>query len=514
VPITHPTPATLDQLAAGTLADPAAQRAVARHLLRQCAVCTGYLRGAMERARAVRRKPAPAAPPPFSRLTARPVEPAGLAAPAPPTPAAAPEPAAISATPEISAKSAISATSAIPAASGLSATQEERGAERYREVVLGSLARSAGGRTAISGDAIHAAACWNLLAGTPPSRRLALVCADPRFHQWGLAARLLETAADTADGSPAAAREGCWLALAIADRLPAARYPPSLVSDLRARARGRLADALRLEGRPAAARRAVEQAWQALEEGSGDPLERAALLSLEANLELTLGDFGAAARLLRPAAAVFRLYRQPGEEGRALYHLALALGFEDPQRGAATARRALARIDAAADPYLDLAARHALIWFLNDGGEERRALHLLGSARPLYRKLGESAADKLMPWLEARICRRLGELTAAERGLTAVWHGFRGAGLQQELALVSLDLAEAFLAQGKRRHALRLLTTFQATLVHWRMHSEGLAAWLLLVREAAAETRQAQSLLQEAALYFRRAWRRRLPFRH
>jgi tetratricopeptide (TPR) repeat protein len=455
----HPTPAALDQLAAGTLADPAAQRAIARHLLRRCTVCTGYLRGATERARADRRRSPLAPPAPKGRLEV----------------------------------------------------------ESYAEIVTHSLARSAGRRAAIAGDAVHVTACWNLLAGTPPSRRLALVCADPRFHQWALAVRLVETAADTAAGSPTAAREWCRLALAVAYRLPAQRYPASLVSDLRARARGRLADALRLEGRYAVARRAIAQAWLELEEGSGDPLERASLLCLEANLELTLGDFGAAARLLRPAAAVYRLYRQPGEEGRALYHLALALGYEDPQRGAATARRALARIDAAAEPNLDLAARHALIWFLNDGGEERRALRLLGDARPLYRRLGESDPDKLLPWLEARICRRLGEVAAAERGLTAVWHSFRGAGLRQELALVSLDLAEAFLAQGKRRHALRLLTTFQATLVHWRMHSEGLAAWLLLVRlvrEAAAETSRAQALTQHAALYFRRAWRRRLPFRY
>ncbi len=37
-----------------------------------------------------------------------------------------------------------------------------------------------------------------------------------------------------------------------------------------------------------------------------------------------------------------------------------------------------------------------------------------------------------LPWLEARICRCLGRLEAAERGLAAVWHDFREAEFRQE----------------------------------------------------------------------------------
>jgi hypothetical protein len=452
----HPTPAMLAQLAAGTLADPAAQRAVAQHLLRQCPVCLRHLRG-----------------------TAGPV-------PAPVGGAHRPSP--------------------LPPLS-------DPPADAYPELLSRNLASTASSRSRLAGDTLHAAASWNLLEGAPPSRRLALVRGDARFHQWALAARLLDTAAGVAAADPAEAEDRCRLALAIADRLPADRYPAGLLADLRARAHGLLAEALRRAGRFAAAGRAINRAWQTLDDGSGDPLERAALLSLEANLDLALGDFAAAVSRLRPAAAAYRLHRQPADEGRALYKLSLALGFENPRRGAATAHRALTRIDAAADPHLHLAARHALIWYLNDGGEPWRALHLFAGARRLYLLLGESAPHKLMPWLEARLCRRLGELAAAERGLTAVWHGFRAAGRHQELTLVTLDLAETYLAQGKIRHALRLLTSFQATLLHWRMHSEGLAAWLLLLREAATEATRAQALAQEASLYFRRAWRRSLPFR-
>jgi hypothetical protein len=445
----HPTPEMLLQLATGTLADPAAQRAVARHLLRRCAVCTHVLQGAVEGTRAGR---------PSRRLADPP-------------------------------------------------------ADAYPEILNRSLARTAAGRAAIAGDAVHTLACWTLLAGTPPPRRLALVRSDPRFHQWALAERLLDTAADTPRDAPDDAALACRLALAIADRLPANRYPESLLHDLRARAHAHLAEALRRDGRFAGARRAIGRAWEEADLGSGDPLERAALLRHQAHLELSLGDFAAAAALLRPAAAAYRLHRQPADEGKALYLLALALGYEDPRRGAATARRALARIDAAADPRLDLAARHALIWFLNDAGEARLALDLLAGARSLYRRLGDTDALQRLPWLEARICLNFGEISAAERGLAGVWHDFRGAGYRQDLTLVSLDLVGSYLAQGKSRHALRLLVSFQDTLIHWRMHPEGLAVWLLLLREAAAESVRAHALTQKAALYFRRAWRRRLPFR-
>ena len=102
---------------------------------------------------------------------------------------------------------------------------------------------------------------------------------------------------------------------------------------------------------------------------------------------------------------------------------------------------------------------------------------------------------------------------------------------------MSLDLAEALTAQGKHRHALRLLTSCEGSLRQWRMHGEGLAAWRLVVAAAAAagsadragggnagggsrggggwsdeEAEAVQALLRAAALYFRRAWRRALPF--
>jgi hypothetical protein len=61
-----------------------------------------------------------------------------------------------------------------------------------------------------------------------------------------------------------------------AERLPEGSYPDGLGHDLRGRALGALAGALRLDEQLEAARATLAMAWEALDEGSGDPLERAA----------------------------------------------------------------------------------------------------------------------------------------------------------------------------------------------------------------------------------------------
>jgi tetratricopeptide (TPR) repeat protein len=382
----------------------------------------------------------------------------------------------------------------------------------YDSAFAGSLARSGAGAAAIRAEQLQAAALWATIEGTPPPLRLKLIAADPRCHTWALASRFLDAAAQFHWQDTPRGLEACRLALAIAERLPEAAYPAGLTHDLRCRALASLADALRLDHQLEAAQARLLQAWEALGEGTGDPLERAALLRVEASLQTTLGDYAAAVARLRSAASIYRLYGDRHQEGRTLQKLALAVGWEDPVEGTRCAERALALIEPGRQPRIELASRHALIWFLNDCGLAWQALDLLEQSRPLYLQLGESPPRLLLPWLEARICRRLGQLAAAERGLVAVWHDFREAGFPQELTQVSLDLAEVYIAQGKTRHAIRLLKSFHGILGQWGMHTEGMAAWLLLIEAAAGETRRAQDLTRQAARYFRWAWRRPLPF--
>src|SRR5258708_10800571 len=212
----------------------------------------------------------------------------------------------------------------------------------YDAALAGGLARSAAGIAGIQADRLEGVELWTALQDVRRSRRLALVTGEPRFQAWALAARLLEGAGGRQWRDSGEEIDWCRLAFAIAGRLPADRYPAALGGDLRARALGGLADALRLDGSLAAAGEALEGAWGALDSGSGDPLERAALLRLAANLQLTLGDGAAAVELLRPAAEIYQLYGDRHQQGRTLQKLALAVGHDDPQAGVSLAQRAVA----------------------------------------------------------------------------------------------------------------------------------------------------------------------------
>jgi hypothetical protein len=381
----------------------------------------------------------------------------------------------------------------------------------YDQAFAGSLARSSEGIAGIHADQLEAAALWATIEGTPEPLRRKLIASDPHYHTWALASRFLDAAAETHWQDSPGRLAACRLALAIAERLPETAYPPGLTHDLLARALGSLADALRLAHQLDAARAALQTAGLALKRGTGDDLERAALLRVGASLELASGDPAAAARLLRRAASVYRLYGDGHEEGRTLQRLALVVGHDDPAQGVGLAERALELIDPVREPRSELAARHSLVWFLNDRGLGWEALDLLERTRPLYLLCRESQPRLTLPWLEARICRGLGHLEAAERGLAAVWHDFREAGFRQELTLVSLDLAEVYLAQEKARQAVRLLRAFRPTLARWRMHEDGIARWLLLIDAAPGEPARAQALTREAARYYRRTWPRLVP---
>src|SRR5258708_1988017 len=257
----------LDQLLADTLADGEA-RWVLAHLFGRCKPCLRAMRAALDRWR---------------------VQPALV---------------------NISGRSADAyAAGPLEAAAG-------DGPDAHDGIATRSLERSAAGAAAIRAQQLETARLAALLDATPRSQRLELIGADPRFHSWPLASRLLDAAAEFHWEEAGTGLEGCRLALAIAERLPAASYPDSLTGDLLARAHGALADALRLDGRLASARKSLERAWQAIELGTGDPLEQAGLLRLEANLQLTLGDGAAAAAPPRPPAAVHRLPGGPHPPGR------------------------------------------------------------------------------------------------------------------------------------------------------------------------------------------------------
>jgi hypothetical protein len=357
---------------------------------------------------------------------------------------------------------------------------------------------------------LQATSLWAELEPLAPTQRSILVAADERFREWALVDRLLELANDRGVDDRHAGLALAELALLLVGLLRPSRYPEALLADKRAAVLAALAGARRRTGDWRGAEAALSGARTALGSGSGDPLEDANLLHLEARLQLDLGQSDAAIRPLRRAAAIYHRLGEPAREGQVALLWAHAEGHRAPARGVELARRALSLFDAGSEPRGALAARHALIWFLNDSGASHEALSLLDEARPLYRQLGLTPPAFQQRWLEARIGYRLGNLEAAEQTYRSVWREFRSAGFNQDLTLVSLNLAEVFVRQDRTRRAALLLSTYESTLRRFKMHPDGLTLWGDLRASVADETDRTLGRLHDAALYFREAWCRPL----
>jgi tetratricopeptide (TPR) repeat protein len=341
--------------------------------------------------------------------------------------------------------------------------------------------------------------------------RLAVIKADRRFHSWGLFDRMLAKYLDYCRNDPRAGAELVHLALAVIETLDPAKFPEKRRADLRAEALAALGNAKRLAGRFDDARSTLKAAREHLEKGTGDPLQEANIISMEASLIRDLGRFEEAASLLNRPLEIYREAEDPNACAKVLIKQANAIGYSDPQKAIPLLQDALALLDTAEEPRLELCARHNLVWFLNDDGRTEEALTFLELSRPLYKAFADSWTQLRLHWIEARLARSLGGLEEAEATLRKLWAAFGERNFVYEQTLVSIELAEVYTAQGKWGEAMRLVEEFYGVLEGWGMHREGLAFWILFSRSLTTHARMRATLdaaaFRAAELYYHRAWR-------
>ena len=147
-----------------------------------------------------------------------------------------------------------------------------------------------------------------------PEHRAMLMRNHPRFQTWGLLERLAEQGRERSFEDPEAGEEMARLGLSLADRLDSGLYGADRVDDLRGRLWAYLGNARRLRSDLAGAEEAFASALRHLRRGSGDLLERAVVLDLQASLRRDQRRFAEAMRLLRRA---LEAYRELGETHRA-----------------------------------------------------------------------------------------------------------------------------------------------------------------------------------------------------
>jgi tetratricopeptide (TPR) repeat protein len=346
--------------------------------------------------------------------------------------------------------------------------------------------------------------CAALLAA-PAGQREACLRDDARLRTWGVLERLVEQSAETAIQSPPRSEEQARLALRLSDLLDRDRHPGALIEDLRARAWAHLGNARRVGSDLRGAAAAFAAAATHLARGTGDPLERALLLDLEASLLRDQRRFREAQTLLRRAVGIFLHEGEKHRAGRSLVNLSTVHEHAAaPEQAIEPLHRALGLIDGEAEPRLLLCAVHNLITNLVGCGRCREARALAGRARPLYRATPDAWTRNRRLWVLGRIAFGLGRPRSAETLFRAARDGFIAEGVPYDTALVSLDLALLFAGQGRTRELRRLAEEMMPIFASRQIHREALAALTFL--KSAVEAEQAsEELVRRVAAYLRRA---------
>ncbi|HEV7509722.1 MAG TPA: hypothetical protein VGS07_32920 [Thermoanaerobaculia bacterium] len=394
---------------------------------------------------------------------------------------------------------------------GLGSSRKVGWEEAYEEVFQRALAFATEEEQRLALERLRGWEQWSSLESLNPQARIAVVEADESFHTWGLYDRLLEASRWYMRKEPAEAVDIVRLAISVAERLDTAVLGGKRVADLLAASWAALGNVKRIASDFEGARSAFNEAWRFVAEGTGEPLEAAHIISLEASYIKSIGEFEIAESALEEALEIYRKADDPHQQGRTLLQMGDVIGHVNPGRALDHIRKALALIDTARDPRLELCARHDLAWFLMEGGRTEEALAVLDRARPLYRKFSDAFTQLRLHWLEGKIAANLGDLAGAESILGQLWEEFRVRDLNQEVVLVSIDLAKVLTWKGDVARAADLVGQCYSIMKSWGLHRDALAAWLVL-QQTLAQGHGLGDIFQRIEAYYRRHWGRPAAF--
>ncbi|HVG09544.1 MAG TPA: tetratricopeptide repeat protein, partial [Thermoanaerobaculia bacterium] len=274
-----------------------------------------------------------------------------------------------------------------------------------------------------------------------------------RYASLALCELLLRKSRDLGIDDPERARKAADLAVQVAEQLDLDLYGAPVVQDVRAMAWAYLAESRRVQAEVHLAESSMDKAEQLLEQGSGDPLARAELLTLKASLAGYCGRFDEAIRILNRASSIYRRLDERHLLGRTLLKKGTLLGNAGQHATALRLiRRSIDLIDPPREPRLIVCATHNLIWFLNESGRSGEADACLGGARRLYEQVGDRRHLSRLRWLEGKLASRPRE---AEGALLAARDGLAREGLAYEAALAAMDLAVLYVQERREADMLR-----------------------------------------------------------
>jgi hypothetical protein len=177
-------------------------------------------------------------------------------------------------------------------------------------------------------ERVEAPRLLRALADQPEERRCAEIEAKPVYRTWALCELLQDASHECAFQDPVHCLDMARLGVKLAMRLDRGRYGETRVNDLAGRAWAALGNAESLSTDYQAAERSFGQARKLLRAGTGDPLEEARLLLLEASLLGCQHRLDDACRRLDRVASIGRGLDDAALCGKAQMMQALLAGAE------------------------------------------------------------------------------------------------------------------------------------------------------------------------------------------
>lgn len=326
-----------------------------------------------------------------------------------------------------------------------------------------------------------------------------------RLQSWGVVMRLLEKCTELSTFDAGRAVEVAELAVEASRLLDHDYYGSSRVRDLQARAHCALGNAQRILSNLREAERSFRTAKELLEEGSGDNLQRAHILLQEASVYGEQGRFDRAFGLLDQVTRIARRFEDGHLQGKALINKALFLSCaEQAEEALALFHAAIELIDPSIEPRPLLVAWHNIFFSLSYLGRNDEALEKLPYIRSLHEKFGTQLDRLRLHWAEGRIASDLGEIERAERYLRTVRDEFIKAGIGYDAALVSLDLADLYLRQGRSGRVAKVAHEILPIFKSRDVHREAIAALIVFQKAVERDTVSVQ-LVSELEKYLRQA---------
>ena len=285
----------------------------------------------------------------------------------------------------------------------------------------------------------------------PHGRQQLLFLNSPRFRSWGLFELLIRAGWEETFRDPWRAEEILELALEVSQHLDTFFYGNSLLEDMRARGWGYIANARRARRDLPASEAAFSEAFQHLDRGTEDPMERAVLFDLEASLRRVEKRFEEAVQLSKRAIRIFRKTGESHRAGRTLVNLSIAYcHMGDPVDAVSLLKQAFRLIDRDREPRLALYAMNNLADNLARTGRFMEAQRVLSQARSLDRRFSEPLVQGPRLWVEGNIAEGLGRLEEAIEFLSAARSCFIAANSDLDANLVSRQLDSLRTTRGKK----------------------------------------------------------------